>query len=781
MSAVTSVCQPTVLERGAMSDDADVPQERSEALSPGHSVVAGSPASLDAPAGQARGAAGTPAPQDAPSSSSAERGQERERDEAPAERRDQPYLERVAEEERDWLRRQENLQESDEDEDTTCPPDDTIGRDYNNVSGGGSVFNIGGSAWFYSTSDSDRGTQVRYLRRSDAQRLMTCMVPPPSQDDLLSVLDSHSLFFLRGAEGTGRMAAALHALLAWAPADADDEVDETTRVGLISVRSSFRRAAPDLRERHGYVLEPSGARSVWDLGALAETMRDGSEKNGCRIVILVPPGASGLPALVVDHRPPPALEVFQRWLEYGLADAGLDVHLIDVLRPEIEDELRQETYPRQAAHLASRLVGWLKAGKTPDEIRAELPRRLRDDIRRRLDADKPVLGRCFMISAAVLNGLQETTVSGAALHLVEHSKNMSSVQPEELLPAWEQLGTWLDYAAASVRPAQMSGGGRTVRINPRSESLTLRVLWEDHPTIRGPLTTWLRELAEDSGQADVQMKAAHAAGVLATLNFEFARTRFVEPWAKSRKWSNHRLAAMMLESAVTHESDILPRVLDLLGKLTRGTRYERLTAARVYGSSVGSSIFRVAFLELRSIALAYDVEVWKTVAGSIGNLYSAETAEEVIEELAACARDGSQLSDRYISALAFVRLARIVSGNPAYPPLTEIAQRDVAAGRLSLLWRNALGLRIVTRSARRPELAVPDSWTVLASWVRRYDEDQVVRAVIDAVLSPQGSEAGTAGTARLRRSFLLNLWKWQHENLISRDLREQLTKIVKGA
>lgn len=305
--------------------------------------------------------------------------------------------------------------------------------------------------------------------------------------------------------------------------------------------------------------------------------------------------------------------------------------------------------------------------------------------------------------------------------------------------------------------------------------MTLRVLWEDHPTIREPLVVWLKGLAEDVSQkAGVQTKAAHAAGILATFDFDFARARLLDPWAKSRKFRDHHSATMMLESAAARDRDILMRVHDLMRKLANGTRGERLVAADAYGSSIGLNAPGVALRDLRSIALGRDIEVSKTVAGSIGNLYSIATADEIVKELAGWVSSGS-LSGRYTSALAFVRLARITGGNPTYPPLIDLEPSDELFRRLAELWQNALELRIVTDRSQRPELAVPDSWTVLIRWISRYQEESAIRAVIDTLLSING-----AGSERLRKALFLNLRNWEHQKFISGDLRKRLVAMMKG-
>ena len=458
-------------------------------------------------------------------------------------------------------------------------------------------------------------------------------------------------------------------------------------------------------------------------------------------------------------------------MEHEAELARVDVLLPDEMTAEIDDDLRLENSPGKAAQLARWLVAGLKAGRTPAELRAELPRRKREDIRRRLDAGGPVLGRCFIASAVVLNGLPESTVSAAAMDLAKHINNVDSVMGEQWLPAWQHLGSWLEYADATTSRAQVAGVAPTVHLRRRVEIATLRVLWEDQPMIRQPLMAWLRGIAESNNQ-QARTKAAHAAGVLATFDFDAAVANFITSWSRSRRLRDRRLAAMMLESAVGNP-DIAPRVYRLLRDLASGTGGARLIAAHAFGSRIGLSAPDTALRELRKIALSRDAEVAKAVAGSIGNLYSVDTAVQILDELVRWVSSGS-LGGLYTSALAFVRLAVIENTDPTRPPLSRLAPDGDISEQLAILWRNSLSLRITTSRTQYPQLVIPDSWTVLARWVSRYNEDPAIRTVIDELFG------GPAGSSRLRSALELHLRHWRHRNLVSADMQEHLIKMMKA-
>ncbi len=686
-----------------------------------------------------------------------------------AERDERPYLKRAEDDERQWQQRKQNLDDLDE-EDGARAGRDWIGRDANRVTGGGSIFNASGNITFGSAGQG-LGQPVIYLSRKDADRLVGCLVKPGSQAELAAALDREPLLLLRGATGTGRATAAFAALLDWVrTADPSASDADPVHVGIIRA-SAAQRVHPELRKQHGYVFDMSLVYDQSRLEGVTERLRYHAEERQCRVVALVPGAWPDRSLRTVDHVPPAAVEVFRRRLECEARSAGVDEHRLDPLRAEIDDDLRLENSPGKAAELACLLVAKLAAGSSLDELREALPRRARDDIGRRLAEGGPVLGRCFMTSAAVLNGLPEVIVSDKAMKLAEHINQVDSVEGEQRPPAWQHLRGWLEYADATTRPAGAAGAGPTVHLRRRAEKATLRVLWEEQPTIREPLIAWLRETAED-GDPSVQTKAAHAAGILATFDFAAAIGKFVTPWTRSRKLRDYRIAAMVLESAVG-DRDVAPLVYAKLAELVDGTRGERLVAAHALGSRIGLSAPDRALPALRKIALGRDAEVSRAVAGSIGNLYSSESAAWILRELTEWVTSGSP-GGLYTSALAFVRLAVIDGADPARPPLGRLEPDGNLSQQLTVLWRNSLSLRVTNHRTQRSELTVPDSWLVLERWVSQYGKEPVIRVVVDELFGE------CAGTGRLRTALALHLRHWQYRNRIPADVHAHLVKMMKA-
>jgi hypothetical protein len=668
-------------------------------------------------------------------------------------------LDSIAEDEKDRRRRSNSLQ------DLFGLRSAEAGRDWfghvsTRVSGGGSVNHIGGDLTV-NLFDAARVT-VSPLPRGAVEALLDFFVQSPSQKRLSQVVEREALVFVRGPDGTGRTTAALAALIDWirsAGPGSADEVEE--RIETIHATGAVgRRVLPELRRGHGYLLDGTHGDWTRDVGHLQDLV----VKSESRLVVLVSRGRTNLPGTTVDHDAPSAIEVFHRRLEYEGRIAGVEHRLPTAVVKEISEDLDGESSPQRAAGQAWEFVQGLKEGRSPEELLDELPRRLGDHIRGRLDQGQPIVGRCFMAGVAVLHDLPEVTVSEAALALANHIYDAWHVKEENRTPpTWEQLDDWLDYAGAAAHRSSRAGGGRIVRLNRRNApAATIRVLWEDHPTVRDPLVHWLLELGEHPDSA-VQIKTAHAVGKLATFDFDTVRERFLSRWSNSRKAGDHRLAALALEAAA-QEPEMTFRVRDHLRSLAASDRYgPQAVAIQAYGSSVGADAIGEALQVLRRISAMLNMPRNRAAARSIAYLYSAETAPAIVRELALWVEAGSP-GGRHTAALAFIRLVVLETGVSDRPALTELGMSD----ELVLLWLNALTVRIVTAGAGRPRLAVPDAWGVLGRWASRYDEQRAVRTVIDRVL--RGADA---------RSVLLSLSLWRRRELISKDLYADLVQLVK--
>jgi hypothetical protein len=678
------------------------------------------------------------------------------------------FLQLVADDEEEWQHRQQSLRDSAEDEAEARVGRDWVGRDSTQVSGGGSSYHAGHNMWI-TAGVTERLPRVHELTPDEIEELRDCLIEPPSQERLSAALGRDSVVFLCGHEGTGRQMAALGSLLTW-----QRSLPGTSRPGRVGVihraDSPSLHPGPNLEEACGYLYDAGPERNLASFEADMSLLKSLAVDRFCRIIVLTPAGWTNLPSRSVDHCPPAAIDVYQRWLEYEAAHSHVDVHPLAELKPDIDQELEAEESPRNARSLAWLLVSRLKAGCSIDELRTELPNRRRKDIRARLDQHQPILGRCFLTSAAVLSGLPEARVSDAAISLARHINGAGSTRREERMPAWQNLGIWLKYADAVTRPARQAGAGPTIHLRRNIEGALLRVLWEDQPTVRAPLMIWLQEIAESDLQ-QARVKAAHAAGVLASLDFDAIMREFVFRWSKSRFIRNNRLAAVVLEKAVGYP-DVAPRVHNCLRQLADGSPTQQLTAIHALGSRIGLQAPEMALRVLRRTTFSRYPEIGKAGAGAIGKLYSASTAESILRELSIWV-DNDTAIGRQMAALAFLQIAMVEESDSERPALSRLELSNISEVNLVALWRNALLLRVTDHQKRYSRLAVPDSWAALRRWIGCYDGSGASRDFINGIMQ------SSRDNRPLRDALLVHLWHWRRREWITKETHSMLTTIMK--
>ncbi|WP_141584309.1 hypothetical protein [Actinomadura sp. WMMA1423] len=680
------------------------------------------------------------------------------------------FDQQVAEDEREERLRRESLRSLEEGGLGTVAGRDWIGRVSYEASGNGALHNAQRDLYVFEGAKEERPVRIWYMPKKAAERLVPDnLASIPSLPGLQRALEHSSVVHVRGTEGTGRMTAALAALLQWCrPAPAAGAGEEPP-VGVLQVEGSLALVrATDLRPRHGYVIEVGEVDRGRRLDAELPGLESLALKRDCRLVLLVPAQGPAPFGTVIEHRPPGAVEVFRRWLDREALAYGIERRTLagPALRA-VEGLLAEETSPCKAVDHACRLVRGLAEGRAAEEVIAEFPDRVREEVRLRLSERRPILGRCFMASVAVLHGMKETTVSQAALDLAQQIdaawKREDGRRP---LPTWEDLQTWLDLAGAVARPMP-TGGGRLVALRQRTRAgTTLQVLWEEQPTIREPLMAWLDRLAH---RPETAIRAAHAVGLLATFDFDTVDERFIRPWSKSAARQDQRLAAWVLEAAA-REPALESRVREHLLRLSRGTRGEVLVAIRAHGSHLGAGDLTDALKVFGTASRRFSRDTADAVAASLSFLYSAKTATEITGALADWAvseHSGSRLT----AATVFLRIAAPRS-RPGRPDLIEIARRGEAAGRIARLWQHALLLRAVEPSGReRP--AAPEAWGLFARWMVAYGEAPELRSVIEQVVSGGGAEAGG-----LRAAFRLHARLLLHRGAITRTAYHRLLRLV---
>ncbi|MEU4720725.1 hypothetical protein AB0G06_13930 [Nonomuraea dietziae] len=676
-------------------------------------------------------------PQDAPSEEAVKPSEEPERNKS--------VREEMTASSQEWLERRQSLDDLFADERPSAGTRDLIGRVTNRVKDG-SVFLAQRDIHIEHGRPQPTET-IHALSDGEIEDLRRTLVPTQSQVETRKLLNGERVVLLGGAAETGKATTALAALLDWG--------------GGASWIIPHGASTPNPRDwkmeaGQGYLLDLVDTPDCVD--KVTTTLKRVGVNADSRVIVLVPEHTRSFVAPVIDHDPPPNGRVFAKHLSAhasGVRLAPGDQQLLD-------EELRAYSAPWQVVELARQVAATMQSGTPIDVMLDRRFHRMRAKVSNDLDQRRPILGRCFMTSIAVLHGLPEAEVSGAALTLAERLdekwRRDKSPRPVQL---WEGLPLWLSYVDAEATPAG-PGGGRTIKLRrPKLAAVMLRVIWEDQPTIRASLIDWLLWLG-DEGSWHTRIKVGHAVGKLATFDFDTVDERFLQVWSRSHRARDHQLAALALEGAAEDPS-LTRRVHLHLHSMIGGRDAEKAIAIRAYASSVGLSAPDQALAAFRKLVLTRGGKFHRDVAQSIAYLHRADTAHAVLNHLANWVSDGGP-AGRRSAALAFVRLAAPAIPTPERPELSRLD----AHPSLVTLWRNALSHEEGGR------LVVPEAWDFLLSeWLRHYDERPSVREITDKIFS--------LTDGRNTRRALLYLRLWRHQGEISAELYQHLRQLVHGS
>ncbi|MEU1722141.1 hypothetical protein [Nonomuraea sp. NPDC005692] len=642
----------------------------------------------------------------------------------------------------EWLEREQSLDDLFADERPSAGTRDLFGRVHNRVKKGNVWFAQGD---IHVTQGGTQPTaKIHELTENEIEELRRTLVPTRSQAETRRLLDSERLVLLGGPAETGKATTAAAALLDWCG-----------RASWISPRGA---STPDPREwklesGHGYLLDLVDTPEAVD--KVATNLKRAGVNADCRVIVLVPGHISSTVAPVIEHDAPPNARIFARHL--SVQASGTRLAPDD--RRLLEEELRAHSAPWQVVELAKQVAATLEAGTSIEGMLNRRFHRMRAKVGEDLEKRRPTLGRCFMTSIAVLHGLPEAEISGAALALAERLDDKwrrdHSPKPVQL---WEKLPLWLRYVDAEATPAG-PGGGRSIRLRrPQLAAVMLRVIWEDQPTIRDSLVDWLHWLGGE-GSSHTRIKVGHAVGKLATFDFALVDKRFLQVWSRSRRMRDHQLAALALEAAAEDPS-MTRRVHLHLRSMIQGNDVTKAIAIRAYASSVGLSAPDQALAAFRTLVLTRGDKFHQDVAQSVAYLYRTDTAHTILNSLADWVDEGGPAGHRS-AALAFGRLTALPVPSPERPHLSRLDPHP----SLVTLWRNALSHEEDGR------LVVPESWDLLLSeWLRHYDERPTVREITDQIFSL------TDGRNAKRALLYLRLWRRQGE--IAADLYQHLRQLV---
>jgi hypothetical protein len=580
-------------------------------------------------------------------------------------------------------------------------------------------------------------------------------VPPAGYPALCTAVSVRRLVVVRGAAGTGKAAALVHALTGGSGDVCVMKLDAATDLSTLAPSQLPDCRAIVLPDLTAHQLDGLDEDTV---GRLTAELAASDRWLGLSVTDDLPI-TSAVEAVVVEIGDPPSpREVFDRHLEDGLRSRPARERLL--ADPEIvrllADELTASTPLGRAARLAQMLsIGAEPAGLAAI-VRARLDNRAHDECVQWFRTLPTMRAHCTALALAVLNGLPRADVTAAADGLIE----LIAPKPDRPDPgkADNPFAKDADVPLATLRARTTSGTFTALEgdipvielryLDPLFPSWVLRHVWDEHDSARPHVVTWLHGLGGHPNP-DVRVRAASAVGVLATRAFDFVLPRIIGPWAREDDGDLRDSAAIALDPPAQHDDlrDVVAEVVQNWAA-DKGHPLLQATAARTFGGDAGVARPTNALRQLRDLAEVDHIDVAIAVAQSLGELVVRGTgavAGRVLTEITNWITTG-RAEVRLVGRLAFLRLtylrgAPIPSGqrpdpaSRAMPTLVAIAMRDPRfVPRLAALWSDGLN----SADAHR-ELG-----TSLTGWAEAVEAHADARATFVAVLRTAATHPRTA-------------------------------------
>lgn len=396
---------------------------------------------------------------------------------------------------------------------------------------------------------------------------------------------------------------------------------------------------------------------------------------------------------------------------------------------DVAELLAERPRPSFAVRVADAVVNAINSGRDLSDVLQEL-RDPAEQVSEWFGDTVDHAEIAFAVATAVLEECSYLTVSDAAGDLHRALAGKSAEPATHFRRTLRNDHTWIELARPDRRVAGRSPVDEVVRF--RNRGLRFAVLthaWHELDGMRPAIQEWLRGMAGHS-DVEVRARAATAAGVLASGDFQHALHGFLLPWASSDSPSERQSAALAL-GVVGVRPEHTSRVWRLLGEFAAETllaadRPLPATAAMAAGGLVGLADPGRALSLLRTLLSANDWGLLHPSALSVVRLIEDGAAVDTVPAL----REWIDLAERgdfTVKVLtAFVLAARVHAlrrSASRWPVLLKESARH--PDDLPELWARAISERRVRKLALE----------ALRDWLRLADSDPTAYPVVLDVLA----------------------------------------------
>ncbi|MFC0115521.1 hypothetical protein [Kibdelosporangium aridum] len=419
--------------------------------------------------------------------------------------------------------------------------------------------------------------------------------------------------------------------------------------------------------------------------------------------------------VVADMDQPDPIEIVRSRLSGQLPWLPAD-ELEDLLsKPELAALLEERSGPAFATRTANALLKALRENADLDEAIAQL-RDPEDQVREWLGTDPKPEQVALVLATAVLEEATYLNVADAAVALYRDLTSGSGAMTPRYLRQLLSEHSWLEYVPQQDEPPILRF--RDAKLRPA----VLALIWFELDGAREKILAWLTKLASHD-DVEVCARAAVAAGILSTSDFEHSLHRYILPWASSRVSVLREGAALALNVAAG-ASNLEDAVWTYVEQWAEVVRYDSkvrnlpATAGLAVGGELGISRPKRTLRVLRTLVCEGNWGLLGPAAQSTHLLLEAGLVAEVLDALMEWTEPDSMdsASEPMVKALTmFAYAAQAGEGKPVL-----LASATQHPQTLPELWGRALEcepVRVLAMDALR-------------TWVDVAERDPSVRVVV---------------------------------------------------
>ncbi|MER6975246.1 hypothetical protein ABT304_29585 [Nocardioides sp. NPDC000445] len=304
-------------------------------------------------------------------------------------------------------------------------------------------------------------------------------------------------------------------------------------------------------------------------------IQDKLQENDGYAIITIDPRAAVEGALTEQHdwRPPAAGDILRAHLDVERLDQSQIQPALDL--EETRTYLETQPSPREIVEYARRLADYFHGQATRQDLADYRITAAEDHARRAFaDTNGSLREKAFLIALAVLDRLPYPTIAEAGDDLYRTFEKHRSLSifgtSHSARLDWARA-----YEADSVdTDHDLDLNTVTAFRNPATWPAVLRHVWLEHPTARDPIRRWLGDLGTTAPRAS-RVRAALAAGFLASIDFPSIANSLLGQWAGSKQLGQRQVAAWALYAAA--EQGAKAKVEEVLKRWAEGGVARRWT------------------------------------------------------------------------------------------------------------------------------------------------------------------------------------------------------------